>query len=422
MKNTYLFHVNYQGGTGIYASYWLPYTAATIWAYVEQFEEINRNFLVQDVIFKREPFEKIINRMKDPQLCLFSTYSWNEVYNLSIAQEIKQKWPNCTIVFGGPQVDDDYENFLNRNKFVDSVVVGEGEVSLHQLLLDLLDNNLKKGYDIYKRTSLDHMPSPFVNSKILDKVIKENPNVTWSCNIETNRGCPFACTFCNWGSLTQSKIKQFNLEKVFAEIDWFGKNKIDYMYVADANFGVFHERDKLIAEYIVKTKKETGFPRALNMTWYKNSSEKVIEIVKILDSVGLARGLTLSVQSMNDKTLESIKRKNMEVSQLGKMYQMCNDNNLRFYTEFIIGLPYETKETWRNTLCTAIDLGCHNSLEFYSLDILKNSELSTQIDEHQMEIFPFDTIEPNQETQIPEKHNYVISTKYMSRQDMIDGW
>ena len=61
-------------------------------------------------------------------------------------------------------------------------------------------------------------------------------------------------------------------------------------------------------------------------------------------------------------------------------------------------------------------------MEIFSLDILRNSELSTQIDEHQMEIFPFETVEPHQETQIPEKHNYVISTKYMSRQDIVDGW
>jgi hypothetical protein len=39
---------------------------------------------------------------------------------------------------------------------------------------------------------------------------------------------------------------------------------------------------------------------------------------------------------MNDKTLEAIKRKNMEVSQLGKMYQMCNDNNLRFLQNLLL--------------------------------------------------------------------------------------
>ena len=421
-NNTYLFYPNYQQGTGIYTSHWLPYTIAALWAYVDQFDEIKNNFEVKDLIFKREPIENIVNRMVDPKVCLFSNYIWNENYNLRVAKEIKSRWPGCLIVFGGPQVDENYENFLNRNSFVDSVVIGEGEISLHSLLNDYLNNEVKPVYNLHKRILLENIPSPYTDSSLLSKIVLDNPDTKWASNMETNRGCPFGCTFCDWGSLTQSKIKKFDLEKVFNEIDWFCKHKIEYMYIADANFGVFYERDKEIVEYISKKKIETGYPHALNMTWYKNSTEKVIELTKILHKVDLARGITLSVQSMHDKTLEAINRKNMEVSQLGTMYQICNDNNIRFYTEFIIGLPYETKQSWRETLCTAVELGCHNSLEIFPLEIIRNSELAKQVDEHKMEIFQFETIEPRQETRIPEKHNYVISTKYMTRQELVDGW
>jgi radical SAM superfamily enzyme YgiQ (UPF0313 family) len=422
MFNTYLFYPNYQQGTGIYTSHWLPYTVAALWAYVDQFDEIKSNFEVKDLIFKREPVENIINRMIDPKVCLFSNYIWNENYNLIVAKEIKTQWPNCLIVFGGPQVDENYQDFLNRNPFVDTVVIGEGEISLHNLLNDYLINDVKSVYNLHKRISLEDMPSPYTDDGLLAKIVRDNSDTKWASNMETNRGCPFGCTFCDWGSLTQSKIKKFNLEKVFSEIDWFCKHKVEYMYIADANFGVFYERDKEIVEYISKRKRETGYPHALNMTWYKNSTEKVIELTKILHKVDLARGITLSVQSMHDKTLEAINRKNMEVSQLGRMYQICNDNNIRFYTEFIIGLPHETKQSWRETLCTAVELGCHNSLEIFPLEIIRNSELAKQVDEHDMEIFQFETIEPRQETRIPEKHNYVISTKYMNRQELVDGW
>jgi radical SAM superfamily enzyme YgiQ (UPF0313 family) len=421
-RNTYLFCPNYQHGSGSYTSHWLPYTIATVWAYVEQFEDIKNNFEIQDLIFKREPVEKILNRMQNPDICLFSNYIWNENYNLLVASQIKKLWPKCLIVFGGPQVDEKHENFLNRNSFVDSIVVGEGEISLHLLLTDYLNGFVKPVYNMHKRINLENTPTPYTDDGLLAKIVRNNPDLKWASNMETNRGCPFGCTFCDWGSLTQSKIKKFDLEKVFAEIDWFCKNKVEYMYIADANFGVFYERDKEIVEYISKKKKETGYPHALNMTWYKNSTEKVIELAKILHDADLARGITLSVQSMHDKTLEAIDRKNMEISQLGRMYQICNDNNIKFYTEFIIGLPFETKQSWRNTLCTAVELGCHNSLEIFPLEIIRNSELAKQVAEHKMEIFQFETIEPRQETVIPEKHNYVISTKYMSRQELVDGW
>ena len=422
MHNTYLFYPNYQQGTGRYTSHWLPYSIAAIWAYVEQFQEIKNNFEVKDLIFKRENIENLVNRLEDPKICLFSNYIWNERYNLITAEKIKQRYPECVIVFGGPQVDTMGELFLSRNKFVDSVVINEGEKSLHQLLNDYLNGNVKRVYRNFQRVELSELPSPFVDSNLLNKILKENPNTQWACNMETNRGCPFGCTFCDWGSLTQNKIKKFNLEKVFAEIDWFCENKIEYAYIADANFGVFYERDKEIVKHICKRKRETGYPHVLNATWYKNSTEKVIELTKMLHEVDLARGMTLSVQSMHDATLKAINRKNMEVSQLGKMYQICNDNNLRFYTEFIIGLPYETKQSWRETLCGAVELGCHNSLEIFPLEILRNSELAKQIDEHEIELFEFETIEPRQETEIPEKHNYVVSTKYMTRQELIDGW
>ena len=56
----------------------------------------------------------------------------------------------------------------------------------------------------------------------------------------------FACTFCDWGSLTYAKIRKFPLDKVFAELEWIAKNNMDYVTIADANFGVFYERDMAI--------------------------------------------------------------------------------------------------------------------------------------------------------------------------------
>jgi putative methyltransferase len=423
MHSVYLFQPNYQGGKGQFVSQWLPYSIATLWAYVEQFEEIKNNFHVEECIFMREEIDIIIDRIVDPDLCLFSNYIWNENYNLLLAKAIRKKWPKCLIVFGGPQVDEVGFNFLSRNSFINSIVVNEGEISLHRLLLDFLETGkIKKIYDKEKRIELDNLPSPYVDSDIMDNIIKRYPNVKWATTIETNRGCPFACTFCDWGSLTQSKIKKFNLEKVFQEIDWIGKNKIEYVYLADANFGVFYERDREIAEYLAQTKIKTGYPLTLNATYYKNSAVKTIEIAEIVHKVGLNRGLTLSVQSMSDKVLTAIERQNMEASQLVVMYKECEKRNVQYYTEIILGLPLETKESWKEGLCTAAEAGCHILLEVYPLEILRNSELAKQIEEHGLDIKNFETVMSGQPSRISEKHNYVIGTKYMSREDYIDCW
>jgi hypothetical protein len=423
MYSVYLFQPNYQGGKGQFVSQWLPYSIAALWAYVEQFDEIRNNFDVKECIFIREEIDIVVDRIVDPDFCLFSNYIWNENYNLLLAKEIKRRWPKCKIIFGGPQVDEVGFNFLTRNNFVNSVVINEGEISLHALLLDFLQTGkIKKIYDKEKRIEVDNLPSPYIDSTIMDKIIAANPGVKWATTIETNRGCPFACTFCDWGSLTQSKIKKFNLEKVFKEIDWLGKNKIEYVYVADANFGVFYERDKMIAEYIADTKRQTGYPLTMNATYYKNSAVKTIEIAEIVHRVGLNRGLTLSVQSMSDKVLTAIERQNMETSQLAEMYKECEKRNVQYYTEVILGLPLETKKSWKEGLCSAAEAGCHILLEVYPLEVLRNSELAKQTLQHKMEVVNFETVMSGQPSQITEKHNYVISTAYMSREEYIDCW
>ena len=54
---------------------------------------------------------------------------------------------------------------------------------------------------------------------------------------------PFACTFCDWGSATKSKVRKFSEERLEREIEWFGDNEIAYVDCCDANFGIFQERD-----------------------------------------------------------------------------------------------------------------------------------------------------------------------------------
>lgn len=422
MFNTYLFYPQYQEGKWPFITQWLPYSVATVWAYVDQFTEIKENFRLKEIIFKREQIKKVVDRLEFPKICLFSNYLWNENYNLLMASEIKKQYPDCLIVFGGPNVHNDGYTFLKDNPQVDSVVVNEGEYNLHQLLKDYLKKSVKTVYKLTKRVNTDYLPSPYVDRDYMDTIVKSNPNTKWAMVMETNRGCPFSCTFCDWGSLTQSKIKKYNLDRVFREIDWLCENHVEYLYIADANFGVFYERDLEIVKYFCKKKLETGYPYVINVNWYKNSKKNVLHLNKLLNEVGLNRGMTLSVQSMNKHTLETVKRQNMDINQLEDMYRLCNENDLKFYTEFIIGLPNETLTSWKNGIARAVELGCHTALDIYPLEILRNSEISNNIKDYGLEVTTFKSYTPDQESVITEYHNFVTKTNHMSRHDFISGW
>ena len=66
---------------------------------------------------------------------------------------------------------------------------------------------------------LDVLPSPHLTG-VFDHIVKNNSNYKFHMTLETNRGCPYQCTFCDWGSLTYNKIKKFDIDRVFAEIEW----------------------------------------------------------------------------------------------------------------------------------------------------------------------------------------------------------
>ena len=104
-------------------------------------------------------------------------------------------------------------------------------------------------------------------------------------------------------------------------------------------------------EELVELQKEYGYPQVVDATWYKNSSEEIMEIVKKFISSGFNRGLTLSVQSMDMDVLEEIKRRNMEFSNLKHIFDICNREQIPSYTELILGLPKETFERITNGFC-----------------------------------------------------------------------
>jgi radical SAM superfamily enzyme YgiQ (UPF0313 family) len=413
MYNVYLVQPTYDANkTG---SIWLPYTIAALWAYVEQFDFVKNNFKVKDLIYDRSSLHQAVVDIKDPDICLFSNYIWNWEFNNALAKKVKQKYPHCKIVFGGAQVPEWWTE--PNDDYIDTIVQHEGEENCKQLLQDFLENKLKPRYNKRHRTQLETHPSPYVDGPWMDYVYKKQKGKVRAI-IETNRGCPFACTFCDWGGLTKSKIKTFNIETYKKEINWIAKNKIEYIYIADANFGALFDRDLEIAKYLAQSTLHQGYPKFINVNWYKNSRQKILEINKVLSDAGLARGLNMSVQSMNPKTLKAIKRDNMEVSKLEEMYKICNNNDLPFYTEFIVGLPYETLETWTKGICKAIDLGCHYAIDVFPYEIMPNAEAYNQIEEYGMTVGRYNLLTG----EVPEWSSIVTSTGTMSTEDIVEAW
>lgn len=382
MKNIYFVQAavsNYK-----YTVY-LPYTSGCLIAYAMQDAEISSSYCFKDIIFIRDKIDISIQSIDDPFLVAFSCNIGNIEYSKIFAQKVKEKYPECCIVFGGHGIADNTD-FLFNNHFVDFSVCGEGEQAFAALLKSLLhnrkfnsienlayragkeiiNNKTKKNFDIHD------YPSPYIKG-IFDGIFSKYPDVEFHAILETNRGCPYNCAFCEW--CYTKNIRYFPLVRVKKEIEWMSEHHIEYCYCADANFGI-SVRDVEIAEYVVKTRKKNGYPAIFRPTYAKNSNEIVFEAGKILNLNGADKGVTIAYQSLNERTLEIIGRKEMDINSFSELQQRYSSAGIPSYTEIILGLPGETYESFCNGLCRLLEAGQHNSLAVYQCQIYGNALMS----------------------------------------------
>jgi len=177
--------------------------------------------------------------------------------------------------------------------------------------------------------------------------------------------CPYSCAFCDWGSNTLAKVKSFSTERLTDEFLWMAKHKVDLLYNADANYGLL-ARDMELTENMVSVKRQHGFPNKFRAAYAKNSNEKVFQISKLLNEAGMSKGTTLSFQSMDNKTLKIVKRKNIEVKDFKSLMSRYREHGIPTYSEIIVGLPGETYDSFSNGLNTLLEAGQHESINIYT--------------------------------------------------------
>jgi len=381
---------NFQQGPKEFNAHYLPYSAGVIWSYARTDEWIGQNFECTDMVWRRDAVEPLAQQLAQNHVVAFSTYVWNHQYNYTLARMVKELNPNCLIVFGGPEPAVTDPDIFRKEPYMDLVICFEGEITFREILRNFENQRWEdipgllinrggeavKTPDAKRIETLGEVPSPYLTG-IFDQIMADNPDVEWNGTLETNRGCPFACTFCDWGSLTYNKVKHFGLERVFDELEWMAKHRCGFISITDANFGMFPERDNLIADKIIEVQEKYGYPKTFSVAWAKNQKKEVVDIVKkLLDAPGFNQGLTLSVQSLDVDVLENIRRKNMEMNKLEEVFELCEQRNIPTYTELILGLPGESLTTWKDNFWRLFRMGNHTGLTVFQAQLLENAEMN----------------------------------------------
>ncbi|MBI2861163.1 MAG: radical SAM protein [Chloroflexi bacterium] len=376
---------------GVPANYVVPLNIAYVAAYSKATFKDDL-----DVSLFKSPDELLTTIGREqPDVLGLSNYSWNYDLNHQIGKYIKDHFPSTVIIGGGPGIRTDkpgIKAFLERNRHLDAYAMFEGEEPFVNFLTTIFEQ--EKGHDWRKQgkeikgcayldpdqqiayapcepiSNLERIPSPYLEG-YLDSFLKQG----FIPLLETNRGCPFKCTFCTWGISAHKKVRKFPLERVLDEIDYISTNYpgLPSWNFADANFGLF-ERDILIAKKLGEIRKANpSLRRVVVETGQTNAARSL----KIFRHLGSLESLKIAVQSFTPAVLQNVSRThNIGAQDVSELIREVKALGVNATTDILYGLPGETKQSHLETLREAFALG-FDRIYVANIRLLPGSELET---------------------------------------------
>lgn len=338
-----------------------------------------------------------LEQHRGPAVVLSGNYEWSISENLDVTRAAQAANPNTVVIHGGPSTPIDpaaSEAFLRALPPGNIAVVGEGEITFAEVLeclttaddsdlrtrieavaglpgtRVLVDDRYIEGPARVRHDHLEDFPSALASGE-LDLIPHDELSVV---AIETNRGCPYSCTFCDWGSATMSRVRKFPMDRVLADLDWLMSNEVSTWYVADANFGIL-KRDVEIASLIAQRRNTSGYPKLVVAFPAKNSTPRYIEILDTLISAGIAMKAAIALQTRDTETLLSVRRSNIRTESYDLLATESRRRSLPLLTELMIGLPGATVESLKADLQWCIDRQIRAFI--YPTVILPNAPMSS---------------------------------------------
>jgi putative methyltransferase len=370
----------------------VPYAAGRIWASIISSPGLAEKYQLArfkssrpaGFVYLRENPDALVADLEHVDVALVSFYEWMMMWNNRFLRALKARFPKVHIVAGGPSATADMDRvyWTTPPLLGASKIVGPGENAI-RFLLDCRPQCGVVRADIVSHglsVAPEHNPSPYLTG-VLDEVIADGSRrgYLWNAPHESSRGCPFHCVYCAWdASPGRRDIAEFPLSTVLSELDWFADHKIHLVYNTDANFGMLRSADAIL-QRLLELHRSTGWPKKFRTDFARPHVGRFLDLglLKEAADLGLTKGVTLSVQSMDSSVTTAIRRGERDVDDYAENLQKYAGAGIPTYTEVIVGLPGETLESFVRGLDAILSDGQHDGLAVYSCLVLPGSELAT---------------------------------------------
>ncbi len=294
--------------------------------------------------------EFAIYHIPENDVYLHSVYTLDYNEQVSIVNSLRSRYPKAKHIAGGPHALVFQDESL---KIFDSLIIGDGEISICKAITDIMNSNLQRIYEqsspvdinLYPIPSRKYLPESAVAKKgLMTLKSASGYDNLFGTTVIFSRGCPYQCYFCSMPKTNKyiGRIQYRKPELIEAEIEYLKRDYgIQGINLLD-EIGIPLNRKEAIP--YLETIRRTG------ILWRGQCRVDGItpELAKLARESGCL-ALGLGVESVSQRSLDIINKK-IKVETAKKTISILKQNNIETRLYMIIGLPGEpddiVKQTW----------------------------------------------------------------------------
>ncbi len=288
----------------------------------------------------------------------FSVYIWNSAFIRRILEDLSLLQPHIPLIIGGPEAAE-----LRKTLHLDNItlITGEAEGLPDIFFNDFKEKNLKKHYLCHDKPLFS---LPYRNEDF------SGPLANRHIYYESSRGCPYSCSYCL--SASETGVRHLELSQIKDELALILQHKPQIIRFIDRTFNALPQRTLELWRHLLALNSNTSFHFEISPDLFTEEMFQLLETVP----AGMFQ-FEIGLQSTHEATLAAVNRKTRLKQAMENIKRLAAIDTIHLHVDLILGLPYETEESYQQTFNDLFTLSPHY-IQMGLLKILPDTPLAGQ--------------------------------------------